>query len=81
MQRCFSTTYLLLDEVDVAYGDLILHADARQLSRAKVLGQFIDLHREIKLFLSRRNMVHAKLSEDTWPVYLGLLTDVPTKLD
>lgn len=81
MQKCLSTTYLLLDEVDVAYGGLILHADVRRLSRAKVLRQFIDLPRKIVLFLSRRNKAHEKLSDDGWSVDLGLLTDLPTKLD
>ncbi|KAJ8005404.1 hypothetical protein DPEC_G00146280 [Dallia pectoralis] len=39
----------LLDELDAAYGDLLLHADVRRLNRGKVLQRFVDLLPEIKL--------------------------------
>lgn len=47
----------LLDELDAAYGDLLLHADVRWLSRGKVLQRFVDLLPEIKTFLSTRQVV------------------------
>ena len=54
----------LLDELESAYGDLLLHADVRWLSRGKVLQRFVDLLPEIKMFLSTRNEEHEELSDD-----------------
>ena len=45
----------LLDELDAAYGDLLLHAEVQWLSRGKVLQRFVDLLPEIKTFLSTIN--------------------------
>uniref|UniRef100_A0A3Q1F6E5 SPIN-DOC-like zinc-finger domain-containing protein n=1 Tax=Acanthochromis polyacanthus TaxID=80966 RepID=A0A3Q1F6E5_9TELE len=44
----------LLDEVDAVYGDLLLHAEVRWLSRGKVLQRFIDLLPESRSFLESR---------------------------
>lgn len=37
----------LLDEVDAEYGDLLLHAEVRRLSRGKVLQRVVELLPEI----------------------------------
>ena len=71
----------LLDELDSAYGDLLLHADVRWLSRGKVLQRFVDLLPEIKTFLSKRNEEHKELSTDAWLLDLGFLTDLTGKLN
>ncbi|KAG2459918.1 GTD2B protein, partial [Polypterus senegalus] len=71
----------LLDELDAAYGDLLLHADVRWLSRGKVLQRFVDLLPEIKTFLSARNEEHKELSDDAWLCDLGFLTDLTAKLN
>ena len=63
----------LLDELDAAHGDLLLHAE--------VQGRFVDLLPEIKTFLSRRNEEHEELSDDTWLLDLGFLTDLTAKLN
>uniref|UniRef100_A0A3Q3FKS5 DUF4371 domain-containing protein n=1 Tax=Labrus bergylta TaxID=56723 RepID=A0A3Q3FKS5_9LABR len=71
----------LLDELDAAYGDLILHADVWWLSRSKVLQRFVDLLPEIKTFLSTRNEEHEQLFDDAWLLDLGFLTDLTAKLN
>ena len=71
----------LLDELDAAYGDLLLHAEVRWLSRGKVLHRFVDLLPEIKTFLSTRNEEHEELSDDAWLLDLGFLTDLTAKLN
>ncbi|KAL2097960.1 hypothetical protein ACEWY4_007167 [Coilia grayii] len=71
----------LLDELESAYGDLILHADVRWLSRGKVLQRFVDLLPEIKMFLSSRNDLREELSDDAWLLDLGFLTDLTAKLN
>uniref|UniRef100_A0A3Q3E7E7 SPIN-DOC-like zinc-finger domain-containing protein n=1 Tax=Labrus bergylta TaxID=56723 RepID=A0A3Q3E7E7_9LABR len=71
----------LLDELDAAYGDLILHADVWWLSRGKVLQRFVDLLPEIKTFLSTRNEEHEQLSDDAWLLDLGFLTNLTAKLN
>ena len=70
-----------MDEVDVAYGDLILQADVRWLSCGKVQQRFVDLLPEIKTFLSTRNEEHKELSDDAWLLDLGFLTDLMAKLN
>lgn len=47
-----------VDELDAAYGDLLLQADVWWLSRGKVLKRFVDLLLEIKTFLSTKNKKH-----------------------
>ncbi|KAJ4934777.1 hypothetical protein JOQ06_007559, partial [Pogonophryne albipinna] len=69
------------DELDSVYGDLILHADVRWLSRGKVLQRFLDLLPEIISFLKSRNEEYEQLSDDTWLLDLGFLTDLTAKLN
>ena len=71
----------LLDELDAAYGDLLLHAEVRWLSRGKVLQRFVDLLPEIKTFLSTKNEEHEELSDDAWLLDLVFLTDLTAKLN
>ncbi|KAK0131923.1 General transcription factor II-I repeat domain-containing protein 2B [Merluccius polli] len=71
----------LMDELDASYGDLILHADVRWLSRGKVLQRFVDLLPNIKTFLSTRNEVHEELSNGAWLLDLGFMTDITAKLN
>lgn len=71
----------LMDKLDAVYGDLILHADVRWLSRGKVLQRFVDLLPNIKTFLSTRSEVHKELPSDVWLLDLGFLTDLTAKLN
>ena len=71
----------LLDELDSEYGDLILHADVRWLSRGKVLQRFLDLLPEIIIFLKSRGEEYDQLSDDACLLDLGFLTDLTAKLN
>uniref|UniRef100_A0A3B1KBC7 DUF4371 domain-containing protein n=1 Tax=Astyanax mexicanus TaxID=7994 RepID=A0A3B1KBC7_ASTMX len=71
----------LLDELDAEYGDLILHADVRWLSRGKVLQRFINLLPEIISFLKSRKEEYRELADDTWLLDLAFLTDLTSKLN
>lgn len=69
LQHCLFKA--LLDELESAYGDLLLHADVRWLNRGKVLQRFVDLLPEIEMFLSTRNDLCNELSDDAWLLDLG----------
>lgn len=71
----------LLAELEAAYGDLLLHADVRWLSRGKVLQRFVDLLPEIKIFLRTLDQEPEQLSDDAWLLDLGFLTDITAKLN
>lgn len=72
----------LLEELEAAYGDLLLHANVRWLSRGKVLQRFVDLLPEIRQFLStRKDDDYPELSNDEWLLDLGFLTDLTAKLN
>uniref|UniRef100_A0A8C8SXX4 Uncharacterized protein n=1 Tax=Pelusios castaneus TaxID=367368 RepID=A0A8C8SXX4_9SAUR len=71
----------LLDELDATYGELILHADVRWLSRGKVLQRFLDMRPEIVTFLKSRNEFCSELSDETWLLDLGFLTDITAKIN
>lgn len=71
----------LLDDLDPAYGDLILHADVRCLSCGKVLQRFLDLIPERITFLKSKNKEYEQLSDNVWLLDLGFLTDLTAKLD
>lgn len=46
-----------------------------------MLQQFVDLLPEIEMFLSTRNYLCEELSDDTWLLDLGFLTDLTAKLN
>uniref|UniRef100_A0A3Q1GPL9 SPIN-DOC-like zinc-finger domain-containing protein n=1 Tax=Acanthochromis polyacanthus TaxID=80966 RepID=A0A3Q1GPL9_9TELE len=64
----------LLDEVDAVYGDLLLHAEVRWLSRGKVLQRFIDLLPESRSFLESRKE-HQKELDRTHPEHFCVHLD------
>lgn len=72
---------LLLDELDAAYKNLLLHTDVWWLSHRKVLQRFVDVLPEIKTFLSTRNEEHKELLDNVWLLDLGFLTDLTAKLN
>lgn len=71
----------LLQDEDAEYVDLILHTEVRWLSRGKVLVRFLSLINEIQLFLATRKEDYPQLSDQSWLVDLGFLTDVTIKLN
>uniref|UniRef100_K7F4P2 SPIN-DOC-like zinc-finger domain-containing protein n=1 Tax=Pelodiscus sinensis TaxID=13735 RepID=K7F4P2_PELSI len=70
----------LLNKLDAACGELILHADVRWLSQGKVLQRFLELMPEINTFLKSRNEVYSELSDSAWLLDFGFLTDMTSKL-
>ncbi|KAM3860423.1 SCAN domain-containing protein 3-like [Diretmus argenteus] len=72
----------LLEELEAAGGDLLLHANVRWLSRGKVLQRFVDLLPEIRQFLStRKDGDYPELSNDEWLLDLGFIIDLTAKLN
>jgi hypothetical protein len=54
----------LLEEMDSAYGDLLLHTEIRWLSRGKCLVRFFELRHEIATFLREEVTNSAELQND-----------------
>jgi hypothetical protein len=71
----------LLDETDAHYGDLILHAEARWMSRGKVLFRFQELLPEIVEFLQDRGDLPPQLKDSRWLLALTFLKDLAAKLN
>ena len=76
LQHCLFKS--LLDELDAAYGDLVLHAGIRWLSRGKVLQRFADLLPEIKSLLESKN---EEQFDDAWLLDFGFLMGITAKLN
>jgi hypothetical protein len=72
---------ILTDELDVEYGNLMLHSEVRWLSKGKVLQRFVELLPEIKLFLESRNETYEELNDHGWLSDLSFLTDITTKMN
>ena len=72
---------VLMDEVNVQYGDLLYFCDVRWLSRGAMLARVCDLQQEIATFLHQKNLAHADhFSDLRWLARLALLTDITTHL-
>ncbi|PNF19633.1 hypothetical protein B7P43_G01086 [Cryptotermes secundus] len=75
----------LLEEMDSAYGDLLLHAEVRWLSRGKCLVRFFELRHEIATFPREEVTNSAELQNDLEDVEflrnLAFLTDITQHLN
>ncbi|PNF36358.1 hypothetical protein B7P43_G18283 [Cryptotermes secundus] len=75
----------LLEEMDSAYGDLLLHTEVRWLSRGKCLVRFFELRHEIATFLREEVTNSAELQNDLEDVEflrnLAFLTDITQHLN
>jgi hypothetical protein len=71
----------LLEELDSEKGDVLLHADVRWLSRAKVMLRFCQLLPEIRVFLTLKCKEFVELSSPEWLVKLAFLTDISQHLN
>ena len=67
---------VFLEEMSAEYGDLLLHAEVRWLSRGKILQCFLSLLNEVKLFMEERGE-DTILSDAGWVLDLAFLTDLP----
>lgn len=61
--------------------DLILHTEVRWLSKGRVLARFVKFIEKIKTFLNNKNVNYDELSDTSWLVDLGFLTDIMEKLN
>ncbi|PNF18081.1 hypothetical protein B7P43_G03330 [Cryptotermes secundus] len=75
----------LLEEMDSAYGDLLLHTEVRWLSRGKCQVRFFELRHEIATFLREEVTNSAELQNDLEDVEflrnLAFLTDITQHLN
>ncbi|XP_050994546.1 general transcription factor II-I repeat domain-containing protein 2A-like [Labeo rohita] len=73
----------LLDELDSAYGDLILHSEVRWLSRGKVLSRFLAVLPEIVHFLNDigEGERFPVLRDNAWKTNVAFLADVTAHLN
>lgn len=75
----------LLEEMDSAYGDLLLHTEVRWLSRGKCLVWFFEFRHEIATFLREEVTNSAELHNDLEDVeflrILAFLTDITQHLN
>ena len=72
---------VFLEEMSAEYGDLLLHAEVRRLSRGKILQRFLSLLNEVKLFMEERGEDTSILSDAGWVLDLAFLTDLTGKLN
>uniref|UniRef100_A0A8C1QSJ5 DUF4371 domain-containing protein n=1 Tax=Cyprinus carpio TaxID=7962 RepID=A0A8C1QSJ5_CYPCA len=74
---------VLLDELDSAYGDLILHSEVRWLSRGKVLHRFLAVLPEIVNFLNDigEGERFPVLRDNEWKTNVAFLSDVTAHLN
>jgi hypothetical protein len=66
----------LLEELDSDQRDVLLYADIRWLSRAKVLLRFCELLSEIRMFMNFKVKNCDELTDPSWLLKLAFLTDI-----
>ncbi|VDN16460.1 unnamed protein product [Dibothriocephalus latus] len=62
----------LLDEVGNNYHGLLLHSNARWLSKGKVLSRLSDCLTETRTFLEMKGIEHPELAEIEWLLIFSL---------
>ncbi len=79
MHLCF---VVLLDELDSAYGDLILHSEVRWLSQGKVLHRFLAVLPEIVHCLNdSEGGRFPVLRDNEWKTNVAFLADITARLN
>ena len=71
----------LLEDMESAYHDVLLHCSVRWLSSEKVLLRFVECLVEIRTFLIGQEKVYPELEEEKWLVKLMFLTNINTHLN
>ena len=71
----------LLEEMESAYHDVLLHCSGRWLNRGKALLRFVECLVEIKVFLIGQGMAYLELEDEKWLLKLMFLADITTHLN
>ncbi|KAF7662874.1 hypothetical protein LDENG_00224530 [Lucifuga dentata] len=71
----------LLDEIDSAYSDLLLHNKVRWLSRGEVLKRFAACVEHVKTFLQSKDLTYPKLEDPDWLEKLYFMVDMTSHLN
>ena len=71
----------LLDEVDSAYSDLLLHNKVRWLSRGEVLKRFAACLEQVKTFLESKGLTYPELEHPDWLEKLHFMVDMTGHLN
>ncbi len=71
----------LLDEVDSAYSDLLLHNKVRWLSRGEVLNRFVACLEHVKTFLETKGLTYPELEDADWLEKLHFMVDMTSHLN
>lgn len=71
----------LLDELDSAYSDLLLHSKVRWLSGGEVLKRFAACLEEVKVFLSNKGLTFPELEQPEWLEKLHFMVDMTAHLN
>ncbi|XP_072892951.1 general transcription factor II-I repeat domain-containing protein 2A-like [Hemitrygon akajei] len=72
---------LLLDELESAYSDLLLHNKVRWLSRGEVLKRFVACPEEVKTFLGSKGLTFPELEQPEWLEKLHFMVDMTAHLN
>ncbi|XP_059802664.1 general transcription factor II-I repeat domain-containing protein 2A-like [Hypanus sabinus] len=72
---------LLLDELESAYSDLLLHNKVRWLSRGEVLKRFVACLEEVKTFLGSKGLTFPELEQPEWQEKLHFMVDMTAHLN
>ncbi|XP_028146751.2 general transcription factor II-I repeat domain-containing protein 2A-like [Diabrotica virgifera virgifera] len=70
----------IIAEMNLEYGELLLHTEIRWLSKGKILRRFYELLPALIAFLKERKEDYSTLEEPAWLRDFGILTDVIGKL-
>ncbi|XP_059838446.1 general transcription factor II-I repeat domain-containing protein 2A-like isoform X1 [Hypanus sabinus] len=71
---------LLLDELESAYSDLLLHNKVWGLSRGEVLKRFVACLEEVKTFLGSKGLTFPELEQPEWLEKLHFMVDMTAHL-
>ena len=71
----------LLEGMESAYHDVLLHYSVRWLSRGKVFLKFFDCLVEIRAFFIWQGKVYPEREDEKWLVKLMFLADITTHLN
>ncbi|XP_072377981.1 general transcription factor II-I repeat domain-containing protein 2-like [Diabrotica undecimpunctata] len=71
----------LIAEINLEYGELLLHTEIRWLSKGKIPSHFYELLQALIAFLKELRENYSTLEEPAWLRDFGFLTDVTEKLN